>query len=381
MSEDKFNEGNSLFIDEDYEEALKCYNEAIELDNGNSNYFIKRSACYLKLKKNRKSLADANAAIKIDPENKQAHFRVGLAKFELEEYESAKDSFEKAYILQENNLYKRWSRKCEAEIENEDREEEDEEENIEFEEYDPEKDSEVEAPKEEKEEEESIEKKEEPKEKKMPIPDEGIEYDYIPLKIKEKIKYTWYQNKDYVTINVFAQNVKKEDLDIHFTNEELTVNIKLESGTDYVLILDLCDKIVPKESKFLLSKPKIEIKLKKERPLKWASLEKIDSPFAVQEFADTSKVNKNEYPTSNKKKIDWDAIKIEETPESKQSLNEVFQGIFSRGSSDQQRAMMKSFWESGGTVLSTNWDDIGSRKVECTAPKGMEVHTWDEVHK
>lgn len=59
-------------------------------------------------------------------------------------------------------------------------------------------------------------------------------------------------------------------------------------------------------------------------------------------------------------------------------LNNFFKKIFSQGDDDQRRAMMKSFVESNGTVLSTNWQDVGAKKVECTPPDGMEVKTWKD---
>jgi len=33
--------------------------------------------------------------------------------------------------------------------------------------------------------------------------------------------------------------------------------------------------------------------------------------------------------------------------------------------------------ESGGTVLSTNWKDIGEEKTECKPPDGMELKKWE----
>lgn len=42
------------------------------------------------------------------------------------------------------------------------------------------------------------------------------------------------------------------------------------------------------------------------------------------------------------------------------------------------RAMMKSFVESNGTVLSTNWKEVGAKKIECTPPEGAELHKWSE---
>ncbi len=43
--------------------------------------------------------------------------------------------------------------------------------------------------------------------------------------------------------------------------------------------------------------------------------------------------------------------------------------------------MMKSYQESGGTVLSTNWEDVGKKKVEVSPPDGMIAKKWgtDEV--
>lgn len=40
--------------------------------------------------------------------------------------------------------------------------------------------------------------------------------------------------------------------------------------------------------------------------------------------------------------------------------------------------MNKSFQESGGTVLSTNWNEVSQEKVEVKAPDGMEWKKWDQ---
>ncbi len=50
-----------------------------------------------------------------------------------------------------------------------------------------------------------------------------------------------------------------------------------------------------------------------------------------------------------------------------------------QGDEDTRRAMMKSFVESNGTVLSTNWKDVGQKTVECTPPDGMEVKKYADV--
>ena len=48
------------------------------------------------------------------------------------------------------------------------------------------------------------------------------------------------------------------------------------------------------------------------------------------------------------------------------------------GSEEQRRAMIKSFTESGGTVLSTNWDDVGKGQVKGQPPPGQEMRKWGD---
>lgn len=86
-----------------------------------------------------------------------------------------------------------------------------------------------------------------------------------------------------------------------------------------------------------------------------------------------------QYPSSSHYTRNWDKlvgeIKEEEKKENLEgdaALNKLFQQIYSDGSDDVRRAMNKSFMESGGTVLSTNWIDVGKRKVEMNPPDDVE---------
>jgi len=54
---------------------------------------------------------------------------------------------------------------------------------------------------------------------------------------------------------------------------------------------------------------------------------------------------------------------------SERDLEKFFQTLYGDLPPEGRRAMMKSFTESGGTVLSTDWGDVGGRKVEAQPPK------------
>jgi suppressor of G2 allele of SKP1 len=89
------------------------------------------------------------------------------------------------------------------------------------------------------------------------------------------------------------------------------------------------------------------------------------------------------YPTSSKKKKDWseidkDITKAEATekPEGDAALNSLFKQIYERADENTRRAMIKSYQTSGGTVLSTNWEEVASKDYEGKdrpdAPEGQQ---------
>lgn len=58
-------------------------------------------------------------------------------------------------------------------------------------------------------------------------------------------------------------------------------------------------------------------------------------------------------------------------------MNNLFKKIYSTSSEEVRRAMNKSFLESQGTVLSTNWNEVGTQQVEVRPPDGVEYKKWD----
>lgn len=85
------------------------------------------------------------------------------------------------------------------------------------------------------------------------------------------------------------------------------------------------------------------------------------------------------YPTSSRSgPKNWDKLEGLEGGDSddESDVNQFFKKIYKGATPEQQRAMMKSFTESNGTSLSTDWDDVKGRKVETMPPEGVEAKKW-----
>lgn len=69
------------------------------------------------------------------------------------------------------------------------------------------------------------------------------------------------------------KNVQKNDVNVEFSEKELSALVKLPSGDDYSLKLRLLHPIIPEQSTFKVLSTKIEIKMKKPEAVRWEKLE------------------------------------------------------------------------------------------------------------
>lgn len=74
---DAFNEGNDLFVDEDFDGAVASYTAAITGGFTKPQVYAKRAAAYIKCEKFAEALQDSNKAIELDDSNDTFFLRKG----------------------------------------------------------------------------------------------------------------------------------------------------------------------------------------------------------------------------------------------------------------------------------------------------------------
>lgn len=231
----------------------------------------------------------------------------------------------------------------------------------------------------------------------------------------DKIRHDWYQNNDAVTFTLLAKGVPKDKATIDIQPRSLTIAFPLANDSEYHFSLDpLYALIDASASTFNVMSTKVEIILKKAQPgQKWHALES-NEPVSNSETpistipTDVLKAPSQAgptYPTSSRNgPKNWDKLADDLTATKKEKknkdedktvitedddddydyekaeggddVNNFFQKLYAGADPDTRRAMMKSFSESNGTALSTNWGEVGKKKMETTPPEGMEAKQW-----
>ncbi|GAB7342925.1 hypothetical protein MBLNU457_g1035t1 [Dothideomycetes sp. NU457] len=232
----------------------------------------------------------------------------------------------------------------------------------------------------------------------------------------DKIRHDWYQNAENVYFTLLAKGVPKDQTTIVIQDRSLSISFPLNTGSSYDFSLDpLYFPIDPSKSIYKILSTKIEVTLKKVQPgQKWHSLESSES---VSSTADTNtrttfvpppaaKAAAPSYPSSSRTgPKNWDKLAADLTakkPKDKTTadkkdkdsktndddddydydkedgdeVNSFFKKLYKDANPDVRRAMMKSFQESNGTALSTNWEEVSKATVPTQPPNGVEAKPW-----
>ncbi|RWS24712.1 dnaJ subfamily C member 7-like protein, partial [Leptotrombidium deliense] len=103
IADKKKNDGNKLYKEGRYNEALKRYSEAIEICPDMVAYYGNRCACLLMMGRISEALEDAQKCIKLDPNFVKGYVREAKCYVVLGDLSAAKRSFENIQRLEPNN--------------------------------------------------------------------------------------------------------------------------------------------------------------------------------------------------------------------------------------------------------------------------------------
>ena len=408
--------GASAIASSDFKTAVSHYTEAISQNAQAVDYYIKRSTAYTRLSPPNHELAfrDSETAVALATKRAkreliaQAQLRRAIALFGLERWADSKQCFQWVKKLNEKEKSLAiWEMKVEGKLKG--LGEEDDRTQVTIKEVpDIELPTATESKKLEKKTEELKHTNGASKVGNFQGPATTTPQAQVVQTPPSKIRHEWFQQHDTVIVSLFAKGIPKDKTTVDIKSSSLEVSFPLPTGSDYDFSLDpLFAAIDPSASTYKIMSTKAEFTLKKISPgQKWSSLEgtgpveqsaKLDEGNEVKKaiLADNNTKAGPAYPTSSKSgPKNWDKLASDLTKKPKKEdgdddeedayvdeeegdpVNGFFKTLFKGADDDTRRAMMKSYQESNGTALSTNWAEVSKGKVETTPPDGMEAKPW-----
>jgi suppressor of G2 allele of SKP1 len=208
----------------------------------------------------------------------------------------------------------------------------------------------------------------------------------------DKIRTDWYQNNQNVYFTLLAKGVPEDKTQVDITERSMAISFPITSSdSTYEFTLDpLYAAVNPENCITRILPTKVEIILSKATPgQKWHALESSEPVVTDASKASTkptaftapppssSSSTGPAYPTSSKSgPKNWDSIAGGDDEDEDDGANSFFKKLYKDAAPEVQRAMMKSYTESNGTSLSTNWEEVSKGKVETLPPDGMEAKAW-----
>ena len=95
-------EGNAAMASKDYDGAINFYTQALEISKANPIYLSNRAAAYSASGQHEKAAEDAEYATVADPTYSKAWSRLGLARYDMQDFHGAKEAYEKGIEAEGN---------------------------------------------------------------------------------------------------------------------------------------------------------------------------------------------------------------------------------------------------------------------------------------
>ncbi|XP_042479401.1 protein SGT1 homolog [Macadamia integrifolia] len=369
MDHDIEKKAKEAFVDDNFELAVDLYTQAIEIDPKNADLYADRAQANIKLESYTEAVADANKAIEFDSSMAKAYLRKATACMKLEEYQTAKAALEAgASLAPSESRFISLINECNDRIAEEM--------------GDIPMESMESAPP-------SAVTRVGSHLSDGTVKDSSLSQKSQPTLVtpaKPKYRHEYYQKPEVVVVTIFAKGIPSKNVAVDFGEQILSVSIDVPGEDSYHFQPRLFGKIIPEKCRYDVLSTKIEIRLAKAEAINWTSLEFTRENTITQKIYVPSgtEIGRPTYPSSRSKAVDWDKLEAQVKKEEKEeklegdaALNKLFRDIYQDADEDTRRAMRKSFVESHGTVLSTNWKEVGAKKVEGSPPDGMELKKWE----
>ncbi|KAH8120160.1 SGS-domain-containing protein [Phellopilus nigrolimitatus] len=206
----------------------------------------------------------------------------------------------------------------------------------------------------------------------------------------EQPRHSFYETDEKLTLDIFDKGANPDEITVQFEPRAFTYQ---NGATKKLVLQPLKGEIDTDASNFTVYKVKIEVRLVKKVQGRWGAL-RGDSPDVLAGPAappfpapSTPLVPLNAAKPRPRK--NWDSLTKEIlSSEKDKSLNDdpnvggdstvngFFQQLYAGADKDTKKAITKSYYESGGTTLSTNWSEVSKGKVEVKPPQGSEWKRW-----
>ncbi|TFY80945.1 hypothetical protein EWM64_g3066 [Hericium alpestre] len=218
------------------------------------------------------------------------------------------------------------------------------------------------------------------------------------------IRHEFYETDERLIVSVFDRGADTAQVSVSFEprkvsllaclptiadSESYYVKVIYENGDKKLELAPLKGQIDPEKSSYAVGKVKVELRLTKAALGRWGALTGDSPDPLVRSIPQSQPAPARAGSTLPQAHKDWDKVTttILESEKAKttnedpnvggdNTVNEFFQNLFSNADEDTKRAMMKSFQESGGTTLSTNWEEVGKAPVTVKPPTGSEYKKW-----